>query len=227
MFISGRTALLPWHGDALGHYRLSISLLCQLSTGYISLGNTVMAKEQNTVLIAIINVVGFCGISLCGVLLPTLPHKLWVVFCPHCRALSLSESGSCFMAHDCQNYPQNPNHASWAVLEKLCVYFLVHLASDPQSGVSWSLGGYPLLSCSWAPSYLEEPHSQTVPDGCSIYRYRERTRAQQLKGMINMSEVIAWSTFFFNTLNTETLVLWGWIWVWEPDKRHLEIGLVI
>lgn len=101
------------------------------------------------------------------------------------------------------------------------------LASDSQSGVSQSLWGYPLSPWSQAPSYLEEPHSQTVPDGCSMYEYLERTGAQQLKVMVNRSEVIAWSTFCLNTLNEETFVLSGWIWVWKSDKRHLEMGLGI
>jgi hypothetical protein len=42
-----------------------------------------------------------------------------------------------------------------------------------------------------------------------MYEYLERTGAQQLKVMVNRSEVIAWSTFSLNTLNEETFVLSG------------------
>lgn len=226
MFKSSHIPRFPWQKDALGDYCLLIFLMSIKYRLHFT-GKHCDGQIENTVLIVIINRVGFCGISLCDILLPKLPHNLLMVLCLHWIALSPSESGSYCMAHHCPNYPQSPNHASWAALETLCVYFLVYLASDSHSGVSQSLWGYPLSSWSQAPSYLEEPHSHTVPDGCSMYEYLERTGAQQLKVVVNRSEVIAWSTFSLNTLNEETFVLSGWIWIWKSDKRHLEMGLGI
>lgn len=158
MFKSSRAAWLPRYGDALGHYSLNI-FHTLIRTGYISLWwpNGRPAVE-------------FCRISLCDILVPELPHKLSVGFLLPLHCSSAVGILQLFRGLSLSNYPENPNHASWITPETLSIHFLAHKASDPQSRISWSLSVYPLLLCTWALSYLEEPHFQIVPDVCYILK---------------------------------------------------------
>lgn len=157
------------HSDALGNGSLSVFPKTQLCTCYFSLGNTMLVKLGTWVLIARIKWAVFCCISLCDVFIPKPLHELHVLFCPHLIAMLLSGSGSCFTAHHCQNNSENPNHRSRIVLENVCVYFLG--AIWPLTHTLVSPGIYPVFLCYFVIGphpYLEEPHSQTVPDGSYI-----------------------------------------------------------
>lgn len=82
MFKSSHIPRFPWQKDALGDYCLLIFLMSIKYRLHFT-GKHCDGQIENTVLIVIINRVGFCGISLCDILLPKLPHNLLMVLCLH------------------------------------------------------------------------------------------------------------------------------------------------
>lgn len=148
----------------LGHCHLLVFLICPLNVSHISLGNSVTAKQKNAVLIAVINGVGFCGISLCNILLPKPTHNLSVVFLPSLHYFVSVEIRQLLQGFTVKTtlriqimQVEQPwkSHAS----RSWCMWPLICNLVSP---------GVCQVICSWAPSYLEE-HILRLSQRCAVF----------------------------------------------------------
>lgn len=135
----------------------------------------------------------FCRINLCDILLPKLPHKPSVGFCPHCTDLALLGCSSCIMAYYCQN----------------TLRIQIMQVEQPWKLFLGTRGLWPTIWCllnstslSFVILYLGPilPRRAMFSDYSRCVLYFKNTEKRQghneIKVTVNLSDLIAPSTFF-------------------------------